>query len=278
MAEEFNKKDRGGDVQAAGWEQIFCSLVLILVAFFAMLVSYSTIEGEKMTNFIRGFATESERSILAGMSSSTVLRKNMVSGGGTDPSGGGQEAAMGGNEPGSHGYLMKGSTDEPIYDGGMFLGAIKSIKSVIATGGDDANVDIVRTAHGFKATFGSKVLFSSGKAAVNHNAYPYLDEMIEIATKAPFSIRVEGHTDTEPIDTEEFPSNWELSTSRAINVLRYFLASGKITPEKIAAVGFGEYHPVASNDTPGGREKNRRVEFYYDINSTQRTKRERGDK
>ena len=277
MGAEFNTRDRNDEVQGAGWEQIFCSLVLILVAFFAMLVSYSTVEGQKMTNFLRGFATESERSMIDGMSSSTVLRKNMVSAAGTDPSRGGKEATSGGNEPGTGGYLLKASKEEVFYDEGMFLGAVASLRSMITTAGDEENIQLVRTAHGFKATFGSRVMFSSGMAVVNDNVYPYLDELINIAMKAPYCIRVEGHTDNKPINTENFPSNWELSTTRAINVLRYFLAHGKIAPERMAAVGFGEYHPIASNDNPGGRKKNRRVEFHYDLSSAHRTQQKRGD-
>ncbi len=83
----------------------------------------------------------------------------------------------------------------------------------------------------------------------------------------PFSLPItfEGYTDSLPISTPRFPSNWELSTARAVSVLRIFKECGY--PEDIlSAVGFGEYHPIAPNDTPAGRERNRRIEFCIKLN------------
>jgi chemotaxis protein MotB len=85
-----------------------------------------------------------------------------------------------------------------------------------------------------------------------------------VAKKGDFFVRVEGHADNVPINTPQFPSNWELSAARAVNVLRYLAYEGKLPAKKLSAVGFGEYHPVESNDTPEGRRKNRRVEFYFE--------------
>ena len=74
-------------------------------------------------------------------------------------------------------------------------------------------------------------------------------------------VYVEGHTDNEPISTIQFPSNWDLSTARAVIVVRLFAERG-IPPEQLAALGRGEYTPLESNDTLEGRRKNRRVELY----------------
>src|SRR5690606_31332139 len=71
-------------------------------------------------------------------------------------------------------------------------------------------------------------------------------------------LQVEGHTDRLPISTELFPSNWELSSARAASVVR-MLASAGVEPQTMAAVGLGEFHPIAPNDTPDGRARNRRV-------------------
>ncbi|HBM74997.1 MAG TPA: flagellar motor protein MotB, partial [Clostridiaceae bacterium] len=73
--------------------------------------------------------------------------------------------------------------------------------------------------------------------------------------------RIEGHTDNRPINNEQFDSNWELSTSRAVNVLRRLLDISKIKPDKFSAVGYGEFHPIADNNTASGRAQNRRVDF-----------------
>ncbi len=82
------------------------------------------------------------------------------------------------------------------------------------------------------------------------------------------TIQVEGHTDAMPISTARFPSNWELSAARAGSVARYFQGEG-LTPERIAATGYGEFHPLAANDTAEGRAKNRRVEIFLRVQRKQ---------
>jgi chemotaxis protein MotB len=74
-------------------------------------------------------------------------------------------------------------------------------------------------------------------------------------------IGVEGHTDNDPIKYSGWKSNWELSTARATSVLHYLVEKGGLNPKKLSAIGYGEYRPIMSNDTPEGRQKNRRVEI-----------------
>ena len=76
-----------------------------------------------------------------------------------------------------------------------------------------------------------------------------------------YNIRVEGHTDNVPIHTAQFPSNWELSTARATFLLQYLISTTQIPAPRLSAVGYGEYRPVASNDTSEGRASNRRVDL-----------------
>ena len=78
----------------------------------------------------------------------------------------------------------------------------------------------------------------------------------------PNAIVVDGHTDNVPIHTAQFPSNWELSTARAIAVARFFLDGGGMQPKRVGVAGYGEYRPLATNDTPAGRARNRRVELF----------------
>jgi chemotaxis protein MotB len=74
-------------------------------------------------------------------------------------------------------------------------------------------------------------------------------------------VDIEGHTDTVPIHTAEFEDNWDLSVKRATNTLRILLDLAMIDETKLSATGYGEYQPIASNDTPEGRAENRRVDF-----------------
>jgi len=108
------------------------------------------------------------------------------------------------------------------------------------------------------------VLFDSGKAEVKPNGLVVLQKVIDILKNLKDkAIRIEGHTDNVPIVgalARKYPTNWELSAARAINVARYLQQQG-IDPALLAAVGYGEYKPVAANDTDEGRAKNRRIEI-----------------
>jgi chemotaxis protein MotB len=104
----------------------------------------------------------------------------------------------------------------------------------------------------------TSILFPSGSAVLQHEALPVLSEIANILKNFPNPIRVEGFTDSLPINTVAFPSNWELSAGRAASVVHLFTKEG-MEPRRMAAIGFGEYRPIADNSTPEGRNKNRRV-------------------
>ena len=103
--------------------------------------------------------------------------------------------------------------------------------------------------------------FGPGSAVIQREALPVVDGIAEKLRDLPWDVRVEGHTDNIPIKTAQFPSNWELSTSRATYVLKHLISSNQIPPERLSAVGYGEYRPVASNSTRDGRGLNRRVDI-----------------
>jgi len=107
-----------------------------------------------------------------------------------------------------------------------------------------------------------KILFASGQAEVTKEGLAVLQRVIDILKNVKDkAIRTEGHTDNVKIKgalVKQYPTNWELSAARAINVAKYLQQQG-IDPTLISATGFGEYKPVAGNDTPEGRAKNRRI-------------------
>ncbi len=109
-----------------------------------------------------------------------------------------------------------------------------------------------------------KILFDSGSALVKKEGKKVLDRVAEILKKVQDKqIRIEGHTDNVPISAriiEKFPSNWELSTNRATNVVKYLQEKG-VDPKYLVASGSSQYRPIAPNDTPEGRAKNRRIEI-----------------
>ncbi len=112
--------------------------------------------------------------------------------------------------------------------------------------------------------FPDKALFDSGKADLKQESIDTLTFLGGLLTSEEFNmmaIRVEGHTDNVPISTFRFPSNWELSTTRATNVLKYFINISGLSPKRLAASGYGEYYPIEDNATREGRSKNRRVDI-----------------
>lgn len=104
----------------------------------------------------------------------------------------------------------------------------------------------------------TSILFPSGSAQLATQAYPALQDLASVLKSLPNHIDVEGHTDNLPIKTEVFPSNWELSAARAASVVHLFAQNG-VNPERMSAIGYGEFRPVAANTTETGRLKNRRV-------------------
>jgi chemotaxis protein MotB len=107
-------------------------------------------------------------------------------------------------------------------------------------------------------------LFDSGSATIRPESAETLKHFVRIITDnigAISMVDIEGHTDTVPIHTAEFEDNWDLSVKRATNTLRILLDMALIDETKLSATGYGEYHPVATNDTPEGRAENRRVDF-----------------
>ncbi|TZF88411.1 flagellar motor protein MotD [Cognatilysobacter lacus] len=104
----------------------------------------------------------------------------------------------------------------------------------------------------------SDLLFPSGSASPSALAVDTVQKLASVLRDAPNAIRVEGYTDDQPIASPSFPSNWELSAARAASVLHVMLQAG-VAPSRLSMTGYGEFQPVAANDTPQGRNANRRV-------------------
>lgn len=130
--------------------------------------------------------------------------------------------------------------------------------------GDRPDIRIV----GDRFVFQSEVLFPLGSASLSDDAkqrlLPVAQALKEISAKIPpeinWVLRVDGHTDKRPINTPQFPSNWELSTARAISVVRFFIDQG-IPANRLVAAGFGEFQPLDTGNDEGAFRRNRRIEL-----------------
>ena len=119
-------------------------------------------------------------------------------------------------------------------------------------------IDVRRSDFWIEVEINAKVLFASASAELTEEARPILASLAELVAGTDYRVNVEGFTDNEPIFTDRFPSNWELSAHRSAAVVRLFEETG-VDAERMSVVGYGPQRPKASNDTAEGREKNRRV-------------------
>jgi chemotaxis protein MotB len=130
----------------------------------------------------------------------------------------------------------------------------KSLAALIRKG----QVNVSMQSLGVVIDINEVLLFHSGKADLTPDALPLIDEVAKILAGLHYQIQVNGFTDNVPIHNAQFDSNWDLSATRAISVVKRFVAAG-IDPTLLVGAGFGEYHPIATNGTTEGKAANRRV-------------------
>lgn len=123
------------------------------------------------------------------------------------------------------------------------------------------NIKIVENERGIVISILDNILFESGRAELSDASKPILNKMAQLLKTLPNDIRIEGHTDNIPIETNEFPSNWHLSMERATNTAYYLMHEQGLIQERVSVVGNSEFKPVAENDTPENRALNRRVDI-----------------
>ncbi len=215
---------RGG-----GWEIVYSGFILILLSFFIMLCSFATMEGSKISRFVASFNNA----------------VNILSGGIR-------------TEPGKFYLGVEGETVEVSSDIAKIRKDISGLADELGLS-EDIRFSISK--EGLIIRLPDSTIFDVGVAVISQSSKPLLNKMGRIISETDYPVRIEGHTDNIPIKTGRFPSNWELSTTRAVKVLRYFIETLEISPIRLSAAGFGEHRPLFPNDTAENRSRNRRVEF-----------------
>ena len=120
---------------------------------------------------------------------------------------------------------------------------------------------VLKEPRGVVIRLNDTMLFDQGSAIIKSEALSTLESISEKLREFDNPILIEGHTDSTPIKNEKYPSNWELSTARATNIISYLVEKQNFPPNRLSAVGYGEYMPVADNNTPQNKAKNRRVDI-----------------
>lgn len=225
------------DPPASGWLCTFNDMMTLLLVFFVLLFSMGTVDGPMMQNF--------QKALQSGLG---VLGK------------GSQIAAEDTREKPSHRAKSMIHQPAPALDSDE-----PSLKEWATQMADRINhkagKPIIQIGEQGQIRMDNQVLFSLGDADLNPNGLPLLKNLSDAFRNTPYGIRVEGHTDNIAIQTAQFPSNWELSIARAVNVVKYLARHGRIAPQRLSAAGYADAKPVLPNTSHANRALNRRVEI-----------------
>ena len=234
MARRNKKKqeEQSGD----GWLATYADTITLLLTFFILLYSMSSIDAGKMEQLSEAFQT-----MMTGKEGDTILEYNLYDG---------DVPIIGGDSDTEESLEESEDEIEEMYN---------KLKEFIEENGLSDVIDITDTDRGVLIQLSDNVLFQSAKATLIEESKGVLNEISGLISKLPNRILVEGHTDTVPINTAQFPTNWELSVDRAVNVVRYFVEEKGLNPSRFTAAGYGEYQPIAPNDTATNMALNRRV-------------------
>lgn len=214
------------------WTSVYAGFFLMLLCFFIMLCSYSVTDSSKVFRVVKSFSkTPSIFSQGQSFESSEVP--------------------------------LQVSTEMASIDTEL-VDIYADIMEITKTLGMETDIKLSVSEKGVILQLSDRIMFSSGKSDILPEAKSLIEKVVKIIASYPtYHIRIEGHTDNTPIFTSRFLSNWELSTSRAVNVVRYILDLGRITSDRLSAAGFGEYKPIFPNDTQENKSRNRRVEIFF---------------
>ena len=136
-----------------------------------------------------------------------------------------------------------------------------SIEAYLVKQGAQNKVTLEITRRGLIVSLKEAGFFESGRATIKPEAYELINTISEVMTQYNNPLRFEGHTDNVPINTAQFPSNWELSAARATTAVKYLLNNFDVDPDKLSATGYAEFRPLTDNATQEGKARNRRVDL-----------------
>jgi chemotaxis protein MotB len=142
------------------------------------------------------------------------------------------------------------------------MNLIVQIRKEIEESGMAPRSGVEVTERGVAVRLEGEAIFESGETGLKPEALSLVDGLADLAAQRAGTIEIEGHSDNVPISSSRYPSNWELSSARAASAARYMISRG-VPPSRIRAVGYADTRPLAPNDTPENRAQNRRVEFLF---------------
>ncbi|HOB19094.1 MAG TPA: OmpA family protein [Candidatus Atribacteria bacterium] len=243
MSKRKQKNEGSG---SPGWMTTYSDLVTLLLTFFVMLFAFSSMDADKF----RGLAL----SLQAALNSKPAVFENQK------PSGDVPIKPIVDPTP------TPGDDEDPDERGESRITIFyKLIKDYIEDEGLDADISLHTNKRGVIIEINEHVLFDPGKAVLKESSKAFLDRLVPLLVSFDNNIIVEGHTDDVPMTSPDYPTNWELSTARATSVVRYYHEQKGIEPERLSAIGYGEYHPIVPNNSDENRALNRSVNLLIEV-------------
>ena len=235
------KGSEGGGGGEGSWMVTFSDLSTLLLTFFVLLLSMSSMDDLKLKSMFQNF-TSSSGILLFKQYGEIYHAKEIFIQGLYEKL---KDALVVNKESeGIENELASNITENPF---------------VSASGA----VRFENLEEGFKLVFGQELLFRSGSAQIRPEMLPVLKQIAEFIRVSSYQVYIDGHTDAVPIHTQSYRSNEDLSIARAYNIMEYLVRSSGVSPDTIAITGYGPLRPVAPNTTAQGRAKNRRVEIIF---------------
>lgn len=253
--------DGGGPPVEEGaptWIVTFADLMSLLLTFFVLLFSMSEVRQERFL-----IAAQSLREAMGSTAEAPAPNPIGLMPDEVDPE---LDMSNPGQNTGATLNPVDGNEGEDVVD--VFAEAYMDMiierlrELVVQSGLEEGAVEIVKEDEGVYLRIRDAALFPSGSATVIPSGRSLISSLADITTELAVPAIVSGHADSRPISTAAFPSNWELSAARAAGVARLLVEGGQ-SPEKLEVQSFGEFRPVADNETLDGRAKNRRVELFF---------------
>ena len=231
------KKEQAGGLTGNEWLATYADTMTLLLTFFVLLYSTAAVDTEKVKSISTAF------SMMNGTGGTSLLEFDMYDG----------EVPLIGGEAVEH---ITSQADISEKDE-MYM----NVKEFISTNNLTEVVEVVDNERGISLQLRDNILFESASSDIKEDSKVILNKINELVLTVNNNILIEGHTDNIPINTSRFPSNWELSVDRAVNVVRYFIEIKGQNPKRFSAAGYGEYQPMVPNDSYENMAKNRRVEI-----------------
>jgi chemotaxis protein MotB len=242
------------------WLVSYADFITLLFAFFTTLYAISTVDATKAGKMQYSMRQSFDASLFESGSKSLSLSQG--SGGGSENSEIFDSLKFQENIQINKVVLSKSEGNKRILSSKEELYELKrSIEGLLGAEALKGTVRLTVDSRGLVLSLGEGGFFDSGSEILRPEGRGLLDTIATSLVLVDNMIRIEGHTDTDPIHNSKFPSNWELSTSRATEILKYLITKFGFNPELLSAAGYGEMRPVAPNDTPEGKARNRRVDI-----------------